>query len=307
MVEIIEENGQLVIRIGGQEYARYQFGPPRWKPYLYPLRAANGLSLLGDAPTDHRHHHGIWVGHGRVDDQDFWLERHNSGKIVHRKFDTISSGDQTASFTESCDWIAPSGSLVLTDTRVFTFYDTPSEARYFDFELTLRAPAQTTVTLYPTNEAGLPHVRVAETLRVRDGGILTNAEGKKNERETYRQRSPWVDCSGKLGRLTCGIALFDHPQNPDFPTPWFTRDYGPFSPNYGFFQEDPIVITPRKPLRLRYRFYTHSGDAVEGRVAAAWEEFRASVGSTETTANSDRAEKSDRSERNAERVANKGE
>ena len=109
MVEILEENGQLIIRIGGQEYTRYQFGPPRWKPYLYPLRASNGLSLLADAPTDHRHHHGFWVGHGRVDENDFWLERHNSGKIVHVQFAEIVNGEQSGHFTAQNDWVAPDG------------------------------------------------------------------------------------------------------------------------------------------------------------------------------------------------------
>ncbi len=46
MVEIIEEADRLVIRIDGQEYTQYHYGPMVWKPYLYPLRAANGLSLL---------------------------------------------------------------------------------------------------------------------------------------------------------------------------------------------------------------------------------------------------------------------
>jgi hypothetical protein len=273
MVEITEESGQLILRIGGQEYTRYQFGPPRWKPYLYPLRAANGLSLLADAPTDHRHHHGFWVGHGRVDDSDFWLERYNSGRIVHKAFEKMVSGPESGAFTATNDWVAPDGTIMLMDTRTFLFYDQPSEARCFDFEIVLQTPESRVVTLYPTNEAGLPHVRVAEGLTVKTGGTLTNAEGKKNERETYKQRSPWLDCSGKLGRLACGIAVFDHPNNPDHPTPWFTRDYGPFSPNYGFFQEDPIVITDSKPLRLRYRIYTHTGNVEEGRVAEAYEEY----------------------------------
>ena len=278
MVEILEENGELIIRIGGQEYARYRFAASYFKPYLYPLRAANGLSLLADEPTDHRHHHGFWVGHGRVDDVDCWLERHNSGKIVHKKFEAITGGSETGSFTELCDWTAPNGKVVLTDTRTFTFHAMPSEARVFDFEIALHAPAEGSVTLQPTNEAGIPHLRVAEGLTVKTGGTLTNAQGKRNERETYRQRSPWLDCSGKLGRLHCGIAVFDHPQNPDFPTPWFTRDYGPFAPNYGFFQEDPIVITPQKPLRLRYRIYTHSGDVTEGQVEEAWENYHDAAG-----------------------------
>jgi hypothetical protein len=77
--------------------------------------------------------------------------------------------------------------------------------------------------------------------------------------------------------LACGIAVFDHPENPDHPTTWFTRDYGPFSPNYGFFRDEPIVIAPGAPLRLRYRIYTHTGDVKEARVAQVWEAYRDSV------------------------------
>lgn len=273
MVEISDENGQLIVRIAGQEFTRYQYGSPRLKPYLYPLRAANGLSLLADAPTDHRNHHGLWVGHGRVNDGDFWLERHNSGAIVHASFEEITSGKQQGLFTALSDWVTPEGEVILRDTRTFTFYNQPSEARTFDFEIVLHAPDEKPVVLNPTNESGIPHIRLAEGLTTRTGGTILNAEGKTGERGTYKQRSNWLDCSGKLGRQICGIACFNHPHNPQHPTPWFTRDYGTFSPNYGFFQEDPIVISQNTPLRLRYRFYTHTGNAAEGLVADAWSDY----------------------------------
>lgn len=274
MVDVIEENEQLVIRIRNQEFARYQFGPACWKPFLYPLRAANGLSLLADAPLDHLHHHGFWVAHARVNDTDFWLERPYCGRILHRAFDKVSSSAASGLFTESCEWVNPGGSVVLKDTRTFTFYDSDPEARSVDFELVLRCPGKEQVTLSPTNEAGLPVMRVAEPLAPRNGGALQNSVGKNKEKETYRERACWVDCSGKLGRLTCGIALFDHPENPEHPTPWFTRDYGPIAPNYGLFREDPIVIEPKKPLRLRYRIFAHTGNVEEGGVQAAWDAYR---------------------------------
>jgi hypothetical protein len=277
MVELIEEDGQLVIKIGGQEYAVYHFGRPHPKPFLYPVRAANGRSLVANEPTDHRQHHGISIGYARVGDVDCWSERHNSGRIVHRKFEAVSSGVDIGSFTESCDWLTAEGALLLTDKRTFTFTDTAPEGRVFDLDLTLSAPAGSEVSLLPTNEAGLPQIRVAAGLTARGGGVLTNAEGKKKEAQTIHQRSPWVDCSGKLGRLECGIALFDHPNNPGFPTAWFTRDYGPFAPSYVELENDAVVIAPDSPLRLRYRFYTHTGDAVEGRVQEAWETYRESV------------------------------
>ena len=121
-------------------------------------------------------------------------------------------------------------------------------------------------------------MRVAEGLSVLTGGTLTNSKGQQNEAQTYRQPASWMDCSGKIGRQTCGIAVFDHPQNPAYPTPWFTRNYGIFSPNYGLFQEEPIEITPTSPLHLRYRIYTHNGDVLEGKVQEAWETWIAEIG-----------------------------
>ena len=279
MVEVTDESGQLVICIGGQEYARYRYSHECWRPFLYPLRAANGLSILADSPTDHRNHHGFWIGHARVNDTDCWSERHDSGRIVHRIFTEITGGSTAARFTERCDWVALDGRIILADTRSFIFFDTPSDARVFDFEIELRAPdGCPEVTLHQTNEAGLPHLRMAEGLSVNSGGTLINAEGKVGERGTYKQRSHWLDCSGKLGRLMCGVAMFDHPDNPDYPTRWFTRDYGAFSPNYAFFQETPTVITPGSPLRLRYRVYSHTGDVTDANVAGKWAEYRTAVG-----------------------------
>jgi hypothetical protein len=276
MVEILELPEQYVVRIGGQEFVKYQVSASAFRPYLYPMRAANGLSLIADAPTDHRHHHGIWIGHGSVNELDFWLERHNSGRIVQKSL-TISTAEDGASATLRSEnhWIDAAGTLQLRDVRSFTFYDTPAERRWFDIEVALYAAADEPAFLHPTNEAGLPYIRAASSLTVRNGGRLVNAEGKMNERGTYRQRSAWMDCSGRLGRLDCGFAVFDHPDNPDHPTRWFTRDYGPFSPNYGFFDEDPIEIVPGTPLVLKYRIYVHNGDAETGGVAQAYAEYSA--------------------------------
>jgi Methane oxygenase PmoA len=277
MVEILELPEQFVVRIGGQEFLKVQVSASAYRPYLYPMRAANGLSFLADAPTDHRHHHGIWIGHGRVNESDFWLERHNSGRILQKSYAVRSlNNGEAAELTSENHWIDAAGDLQLTDQRTLTFYDTPSDRRWFDIKLSLHPAGTEPALLYPTNEAGLPHFRAANGLTVRSGGTLVNAEGKINERGTYRQRSAWLDCSGRLGRLECGFAVFDHPDNPDHPTRWFTRDYGPFSPNYGFFEEDPIEITPDEPLTLQYRIYVHNGDAEAGGVAEAYQAYATS-------------------------------
>jgi hypothetical protein len=279
MVEILEQPEEFIIRIGGKEFTRYAYHPGNHKPYLYPLRAANGLSLIANAPTDHRHHHGIWIGHGRVNDSDFWLERHNSGRVIQQSFSiSVASEGTSASITTLNDWVDAQGITHLRDERTMTFYDSSDDSRTFDLDIRLLTPTEAPVFLNQTNEAGIPHVRVAEGLTVKSGGRLTNAAGKLNERGTYRQQSVWLDCSGKLGRLECGLAVMDHPENPTHPTRWFTRDYGPLSPNYGFFEADPIRIENGIPLRLRYRVFTHSGNVVAGGVQEAWEAYIEEIG-----------------------------
>ncbi len=276
MVEVMLEREELIIRVGGEEYAQYHFGEHLWKPYLAPIRADNGLSLVADAPIDYRHHHGLWIGHGRVNGEEFWHERYNSGRILHRTFEEVVSGDVGA-WTETCEWVAFDGTTQLQDRRRFTFYDMPADRRAFDLDFTLSAPAGASVRLDPTNEAGLPQIRAAEGLTGRSGGQMKNSEGQTNESGTYRRSASWIDCSGRLGRHTAGIACFVHPHNRDYPSQWFTRDYGPFAPNSAFFQEEPVEITPERPLRRRYRIYTHSGDAAAGGVAAAWAEYLSSA------------------------------
>jgi hypothetical protein len=60
--------------------------------------------------------------------------------------------------------------------------------------------------------------------------ISVNAEGESGEKATFGKNSPWMDYFGKRGDFMEGIAILQHPSNPWYPSPWFTRDYGFMSP-----------------------------------------------------------------------------
>ncbi len=49
--------------------------------------------------------------------------------------------------------------------------------------------------------------------------------------EVWGHRSKWVDYSGSINGEKLGVAIFDSPTNPRFPTYWHSRDYGLFALN----------------------------------------------------------------------------
>ena len=69
-----------------------------------------------------------------------------------------------------------------------------------------------------------------------------------------------------------GIAIFQHPQNRWYPAPWFTRDYGFFSPTPMYWLENGHVDLPKGgPLTLRYRVVVFAGDPNLANVYSAYD------------------------------------
>jgi hypothetical protein len=111
--------------------------------------------------------------------------------------------------------------------------------------------------------------------------VISNAEGLRTEKECWGKPSKWVDYSGTVGGGTYGVAIFDHPGN-FRPSRFHCRDYGLFtiSPfGEGAYQGDaskakPVTLDARNPkLELTYGLYVHAGDAAEGKVAEAYDQF----------------------------------
>jgi hypothetical protein len=93
------------------------------------------------------------------------------------------------------------------------------------------------------------------------GGEMMNAEGAKGEKGTFGKPSPWLACHGPRGDTTEGLAIFQHPSNPGYPSPWFTRDYGFLSPTPMFWPEDGRSTRLEKGGKhsLRYRVVVFAG------------------------------------------------
>src|SRR5438105_14745952 len=162
-------------------------------------------------------------------------------------------------------------------------YDTHDEnQRMFDFEITLR-PASGDVVFGDTKE-GTMAVRLAETMRLKGKvghGHIINSNGVRDE-HTWGKRADWCDYYGPVGEKTVGMAIFDHPENPQHPTWWHVRDYGLFAAN-PFSRHDfeklsdksagNLTIPAGQSVTFRYRFYLHQGDEKQGKVAERYREY----------------------------------
>jgi len=292
---------KISVEIDGKPFTDFYIGPQTTKPYLHPLRTADGkivtrgFPMVTDIPGeahDHPHHRGLWFAHGDVNGYDFWgnepeQQGANKGKgtVVLEKVDKFVTGKKSGTISATFAWKIPSGDILLIENRKMTFYSDP-QLRIIDFDITL-SPQQE-VKFGDTKE-GMFAMRVAAPLEEdqpkdiaepKRTGKIVNAQNKVSEKNVWGKKSEWLDYSGKIDGAAVGIAVFDHPTNPRYPTYWHVRAGGLLASNiFGQhdFERDPgrdasLTIRPGQPLRFRYRVWIHPGDVNSG-VRAAYEEW----------------------------------
>ena len=295
-VKITELPDKLRVEIKGELFTEYVFqGAPH--VYYYPLLGPGGLPMTRNYPMvpdaageahDHRHHRSLWFTHGDVNGVDFWSEGAKAGKIVHDKFLEVKSGAEMGVIRSANKWMALDGTVVCTDERTFRVYARPAHERVFDFEVTLKAGAKE-VVFGDTKEGSLA-IRIAESMRLSQPdskpgqGHIVQSTGVRDDK-TWGKRAQWCDYHGPVQGKIVGIALFDHPLNPAYPTWWHVRDYGLFAANpfgrHDFERKPPGVgdlkIAPGQSVTFRYRCYLHEGDEQAAQVAERYKEWLKSI------------------------------
>lgn len=262
------------IHIGGAYFASYVHDPTYAKPFLGPILGEGGhaFTRLDFQTAEHPHHRSLWMALGDVNGVDFWNEPEGAhGLQRHQGFDRLVSGDVYGLLEAKTLWTDHGSAPLLEDLRRLVIYNTPASARLLDITLTLRA-AFGPVALGGTKEAGPLGIRVAESMKVANGGAIENAYGALGEAECWGRIAHWCDYSGQVGGHELGIAVYDHPENPDYPTHWHVRNYGLLAPNNLYFRGGRL-LKPEDALTWRYRVYFHSGDAVQAEVSERYHDY----------------------------------
>ncbi|HLH18751.1 MAG TPA: PmoA family protein [Bryobacteraceae bacterium] len=303
-IKIAQQGDEKIsVEVDGKPFTDFYLGPKTNKPYLWPLRTADGKAVtrnwpMADAPGeshDHPHQRGLWFTHGDVNGYDFWANEDGQpgagkgkGKVVLLKVNKISSGKSSGYIDATFEWQIPGGVTLLTENRRMTFYSDP-RLRILDFDATLSPDRE--VTFGDTKE-GMFAIRLAAPLEEeqpkdiaepRRTGKLVNAQAKTGEKNVWGKRSEWADDSGIIDGEPAGVAIFDHPGNPRTPTYWHARGYGLFAANIfglhdfekGRLPDGSLTLVPGQPLRFRYRVVIHPGDPYDAHIRGMYEAYKA--------------------------------
>jgi hypothetical protein len=281
---------KIEVFVGGDPFTTYYFAGYN-KPIFFPLRAASGTVVTRGYPMvtgipgeaqDHPHHKGLWLTHGSVNGIDFWSETPNGGKIIHRRFELVSSGEKTGILKSHNDWVSADGRKVLEEIREVRIYDLP-RVRVMDFDIKLTA-VEDAVKFGDTKE-GTFGIRLAQPFAENQSGRIENSRGSVGEKDCWGKQAEWVDFATKIRDESLGVAIFDHPGSFRHPTYWHVRGYTLFAVNpfglhdfYNDVRRDGSYTLPKgKSMVLRYRVYIHPGTTQEAGIAGQYKAYTESV------------------------------
>jgi len=258
----------------GVELTRYHFGPGLHRPFLFPVIGPTGRSLtrMGhpNDPESHSHHNSVWISHNNVNRTSFWSDS-GKGKIRHKRIMEFEDADEQSSMVVENEWVNNEGKVLLLETRKITVLPLTNGEWLLTIDMEFTAN-NGTVTLGKT-PFGMIGVRMAKTIGVNDGGgKIRNSVGAANEKEVLWKKARWVDYSGAITNEKLeGITLFDHPDNPNFPTCFHVRNDGWMGASLTF--DGPREIQPDEHSNLRYGLYVHSDMKSSEAIETEWRRF----------------------------------
>jgi hypothetical protein len=282
---------KIDIDVDGKPFTTFYSGADANKPYLWPLRSADGKIVTRRWPMekdtgeshDHPHQRGLWFSYDDVNGVHFWgndpsqaAKDPKSGKIVTKKA-SLSGAGRRKTLTTEFDWTGPDGQALLHENRVTTFPSDP-QLRIMDFDIALTAAEH---VVFGDTKEGAFAIRLADSMTEKShGGEMVNAEGGHGMKDVWGKRSNWVDYSGDVGGEKLGVAMFDALSNPRHPTYWHSRDYGLFALDpFGQHAFDPSqpeshwTLDAGKSLHFRWRVVIHAGDAQSAHIAELYEKW----------------------------------
>jgi len=274
-VTAVKIGPRIDVSINNRFFTSYLFSPDEKYPFFFPVNGpATGGSVTSMRNSDYPHHSSLFFGCDRVNGGNYWQEGLERGRIISTGAVVAEQGGERVVILDECIWKRPDAPAPVKDSRKITITAPTKELYQLDFDITMEMLMD--VTIEKTNHS-LFSGRMDPDLSVKNGGVMINAEGALNEKGTFGAASPWIDFYGKRGAVTEGMAIFQHPSNPWYPSPWFTRDYGFFSPTPMYWPADDKATRLKKgeTLTLRYRVLVHAGDHQTANIAGLFEKYKA--------------------------------
>ena len=260
------------VTVGGELFTEYKYADDQKYPYFYPVVGPrSGRSVTTESSNPWPHHHSLFFGSDRVNGGNYWQDGLERGRIVEQETRIDRAEGSAVEITQVNVWSRPGAESPFRDTRRIRISAPSPEVRLIDFDVTLTPLID--VTIEQSNHS-LFAARMVPGLSVDSGGTLINANGERAEKDTFGKAAPWADYWGRHHGVVEGLAIFNHPGNRWSPPPWFTRNYGFFSPTpFNWMEGGKLELKPGNELRLRYRVVVHGGDTSEAGIAEQYRRY----------------------------------
>jgi hypothetical protein len=273
-ITAVRVGSKINVNIDGKFFTSYIFSEDEKYPFFYPVNGPlSGGSVTSMRNAVYPHHSSLFFGCDLVNGGNYWQEGLERGRIISVNAQIERQGGDSVVITDECLWSRPGTLSPVKDTRKFIITSPSASVTQIDAEITMEMLMD--VHILKTNHS-LFSARMAADLSVSNGGTMINAEGAKGEKDTFGKNSPWVDYYGKRGNATEGLAIMQHPSNPWYPSPWFTRDYGFMSPTpmYWPVNGEETFMKEGTKLLLRYRVLVHAGNYLDAKIAEEFEKYK---------------------------------
>jgi hypothetical protein len=273
-ITAVRVGSKINVTIDNKFFTSYIFSEDEKYPFFYPVNGpVSGGSVTSMRNAIYPHHTSLFFGCDLVNGGNWWQEGLDRGRIISVNAEIVKQGGDSVVISDECIWSRPGAISPIKDTRRIIITAPSASLNQIDIEIKMEMLVD--VTIRKTNHS-LFSARMAADLAVTNGGTMINAEGEKSEKNTFGKNSAWIDFYGKRGDAIEGLAIFQHPTNPWYPSPWFTRDYGFMSPTPMYWPENGTETSMKKGtvLNLRYRVLVHSGDHIQAKIAEAFEKYK---------------------------------
>jgi len=253
-----------------------QRAAPDHRPYIHPILAPDGVGeLTENEPGHHLWQHGLYTGLNDVNGVGFWTEGLNNSKERDGTFHPqplappLVAGSQ-ADWDVVTAWHSPDGKPMLTETQKWLLEDR-GDTLALDLEWELRA-----VTDLRFGKYSYGGLFLRMPWRAATGADLLSSEGAVSPDDAEGKRARWIALAMPIpGRASgaAGIAILDHPSNPEHPAPWRVDD------NYGIVPSRCIAgewrLSRGEATLNRYRVFVYVGGISQETVEAEWRQFAA--------------------------------
>lgn len=259
----------------------------RLKPEFYPVLTPGGFPVTDSHQYCFIHHQSIMCGHGRVRTED--------GRVIdfYRKLNfpeegrkdrwhtpeknlyhlgpsgiqrivsaTWKTGDR-ADIDLSLEWQtrrqnSADGETIVLEKRRYEISQSEPHTIIDQFSQLVPSKGE---CIFEGDRHSFCGVRVHDLLDVEDGGTMRDSEGRVNPLGNYwaaegKTKAPrWVDCTGKIGDATVGIALMGHPENPL--NEYYVQHWGLME--VSAMLDKDLAFSKHKPFEFAARYVAHDG------------------------------------------------